>query len=76
MIGRVQEAAGLGQAVCVDDLRQVHRFDPAHRLRGAAVALTGTVAEVMSVGQIGDCGFEVGALTLDVASSYEKPVRA
>ena len=38
--------------------------------------LTGTAAEVAPVGQIGDYNVEVGALTLDVASSYEKLVRA
>ena len=38
--------------------------------------LTGTAAEVTPVGQIGDYSFEVGALALDVASSYEKLVRA
>ena len=38
--------------------------------------LTGTAAEVTPVGQIGDYTFEVGALTLDVADSYEKLVRA
>ena len=38
--------------------------------------LTGTAAEVTPVGQIGDYNFEVGALTLDVAQSYEKLVRA
>ncbi len=38
--------------------------------------LTGTAAEVTPVGQIGDYSFDVGALTLDVASSYEKLVRA
>ncbi len=38
--------------------------------------LTGTAAEVTPVGQIGDYNFEVGALTLDVADSYEKLVRA
>ncbi|GLS86038.1 branched-chain amino acid aminotransferase [Cypionkella aquatica] len=38
--------------------------------------LTGTAAEVTPVGQIGDYNFEVGALALDVASSYEKLVRA
>ncbi len=37
--------------------------------------LTGTAAEVTPVGQIGDYTFEVGALTLDVADSYEKLVR-
>lgn len=37
--------------------------------------LTGTAAEVTPVGQIGDFTFEVGALTQDVASSYEKLVR-
>ncbi|TRD23205.1 branched-chain amino acid aminotransferase [Palleronia caenipelagi] len=38
--------------------------------------LTGTAAEVTPVGQIGDYSFEVGALTLDVAESYEKLVRS
>ncbi|RYG91240.1 branched-chain amino acid aminotransferase [Loktanella sp. IMCC34160] len=38
--------------------------------------LTGTAAEVTPVGQIGNYTFEVGALTRDVAESYEKLVRA
>ncbi len=38
--------------------------------------LTGTAAEVTPVGQIGDYKFEVGALTRDIAQSYEKLVRA
>ncbi|KAA2313325.1 branched-chain amino acid aminotransferase [Pseudooceanicola sediminis] len=38
--------------------------------------LTGTAAEVTPVGQIGDYTFEVGALTRDIAESYEKMVRA
>ncbi|ATI43137.1 branched-chain amino acid aminotransferase [Pacificitalea manganoxidans] len=38
--------------------------------------LTGTAAEVTPVGQIGDYQFEVGALTRDVATSYEALVRA
>ena len=38
--------------------------------------LTGTAAEVTPVGQIGDYTFEVGALTRDVAQSYEALVRA
>ena len=38
--------------------------------------LTGTAAEVTPVGQIGSYTFEVGALTLDTAASYEKLVRA
>ena len=38
--------------------------------------LTGTAAEVTPVGQIGDHMFEVGALTRDIAESYEKLVRA
>ncbi|WP_099827785.1 branched-chain amino acid aminotransferase [Oceaniglobus indicus] len=38
--------------------------------------LTGTAAEVTPVGQIGDYRFEVGALTRDVAESYEKLVRS
>ena len=37
--------------------------------------LTGTAAEVTPVGQIGDYGFEVGALTRSVAGDYEKLVR-
>ena len=37
--------------------------------------LTGTAAEVTPVGQIGDYNFEVGALTRDIAESYEKLVR-
>ncbi len=38
--------------------------------------LTGTAAEVTPVGQIGEYTFEVGALTRDIATSYEKLVRA
>ena len=38
--------------------------------------LTGTAAEVTPVGQIGEHTFEVGALTRDIAESYEKLVRA
>jgi branched-chain amino acid aminotransferase len=38
--------------------------------------LTGTAAEVTPVGQIGDCTFEVGALTRDISESYEKLVRS
>ena len=38
--------------------------------------LTGTAAEVTPVGQIGDYHFDVGALTQDIAVSYEKLVRA
>jgi branched-chain amino acid aminotransferase len=38
--------------------------------------LTGTAAEVTPVGQIGDYTFEVGALTRDVAETYEKLVRS
>lgn len=38
--------------------------------------LTGTAAEVTPVGQIGDYTFEVGALTRDIATDYEKLVRA
>ncbi len=38
--------------------------------------LTGTAAEVTPVGQIADYNFEVGALTLDIAETYEKLVRA
>lgn len=37
--------------------------------------LTGTAAEITPVGQIGDYNFEVGALTRDIADSYEKLVR-
>lgn len=38
--------------------------------------LTGTAAEVTPVGQIGDYSFEVGQLTRDIATDYEKLVRA
>ena len=38
--------------------------------------LTGTAAEVTPVGQIGDYTFEVGALTREIAESYEKLVRS
>lgn len=38
--------------------------------------LTGTAAEVTPVGQIGEYTFKVGALTRDIAESYEKLVRA
>ena len=37
--------------------------------------LTGTAAEVTPVGQIGDYNFEVGSLTREIASGYEKLVR-
>jgi len=37
--------------------------------------LTGTAAEVTPVGQIGDYNFDVGAMTRDIADSYEKLVR-
>ena len=38
--------------------------------------LTGTAAEITPVGQIGDYNFEVGALTRDIAQSYETLVRS
>lgn len=38
--------------------------------------LTGSAAEVTPVGQIGDYNFEVGALTREIAESYEALVRA
>lgn len=38
--------------------------------------LTGTAAEVTPVGQIADYNFEVGAITRDIAESYEALVRA
>ncbi len=37
--------------------------------------LTGTAAEVTPVGQIGEYGFEVGALTREIAEGYEALVR-
>ncbi len=37
--------------------------------------LTGTAAEVTPVGEIGPYSFEVGALTRDIAKSYEQVVR-
>ncbi len=38
--------------------------------------LTGTAAEVTPVGEIGGYNFEVGALTKDIAETYEKLVRS
>ncbi len=38
--------------------------------------LTGTAAEVTPVGEIGDYSFEVGAMTRDIAQSYETLVRS
>ena len=38
--------------------------------------LTGTAAEVTPVGQIGDYNFEVGELTREIATIYEKHVRS
>ncbi|MEO0752262.1 MAG: branched-chain amino acid aminotransferase [Pseudomonadota bacterium] len=38
--------------------------------------LTGTAAEVTPVGQIGDYSFEVGAMTRDISTDYEKLVRS
>lgn len=38
--------------------------------------LTGSAAEVTPIAQIGDYNFEVGALAKDIATSYEKLVRA
>jgi branched-chain amino acid aminotransferase len=38
--------------------------------------LTGTAAEVTPVGQIGDWKFEVGAITREIATGYEKLVRS
>lgn len=38
--------------------------------------LTGTAAEVTPVGEIGPYTFEVGALTRDIAATYEKHVRS
>jgi Branched-chain amino acid aminotransferase/4-amino-4-deoxychorismate lyase len=38
--------------------------------------LTGTAAEVTPVGTIGDFSFDVGALTREIATSYEKLVRS
>ena len=38
--------------------------------------LTGTAAEVTPVGSIGDYNFEVGEITRQVATQYEKLVRA
>ena len=38
--------------------------------------LTGTAAEVTPVGQIGEYTFEVGAMTRDIAESYERLVRS
>ena len=38
--------------------------------------LTGTAAEVTPVGSIGDYNFEVGQMTRDISTDYEKLVRA
>jgi len=38
--------------------------------------LTGTAAEVTPVGRIGEFNFEVGAMAKDIATAYEKLVRA
>lgn len=38
--------------------------------------LTGTAAEVTPVGEIGPYSFEVGAMTRDISTAYEKLVRA
>ena len=38
--------------------------------------LTGTAAEVTPVGQIGTYNFEVGTMTRDIATRYEKLVRS
>ena len=38
--------------------------------------LTGTAAELTPVGQIGDYNFEVGAMTREISSDYEKLVRS
>lgn len=51
-------------------------MDPAEMEEMQQCWLTGTAAEVTPVGQIGDYNFEVGALTRDIADSYEKLVRA
>lgn len=53
------------------------RHIEAHELEGFEQCwLTGTAAEVTPVGQIGDYTFEVGELTKNVASAYEKLVRS
>ena len=38
--------------------------------------LTGSAAEVTPVGEIGDYNFEVGDLTKEIATSYDKLVRS
>lgn len=49
----------------------------AHELEGFQQCfLTGTAAEITPVGQIGDYMFEVGALTQQISTDYEKLVRA
>ena len=53
------------------------RFIKADELEGFQQCfLTGTAAEVTPVGQIGGYMFEVGALTRDIATEYEKLVRS
>ncbi|ABA80324.1 branched-chain amino acid aminotransferase [Rhodobacter sphaeroides] len=57
---------------------KVHeRYIEASELEGFEQCwLTGTAAEVTPVGRIGDYSFEVGALTREIATDYEKLVRA
>ncbi len=55
---------------------QERRIEPGEMEGFQQCWLTGTAAEVTPVGQIGDYNFEVGALTREVAESYEKLVRA
>ncbi len=73
---------GLTRQTVLDILRQkgvtVHeRHIMPEELEGFQQCwLTGTAAEVTPVGRIGDYRFEVGALALDVATSYERLVRS
>ena len=73
---------GLTRQTVIDMLREkgvtVHeRHIIPEELEGFEQAwLTGSAAEVTPINQIGDYHFEVGALAKDIATSYEKLVRA
>ena len=73
---------GLTRQVVIEMLQQkgikvYERYIMSDELEGFEQCwLTGTAAEVTPVGQIGDYNFEVGALTQDIAQSYETLVRS
>jgi len=73
---------GLTRQTVIDMLREKgvtvnERHIMPEELEGFEQAwLTGSAAEVTPINQIGDYHFEVGALAKDIATSYEKLVRA